>query len=47
MWGMAARLTDAQIAMIADYYATQRPVDGDAKSKWVRLPHRFSPLGWS
>ena len=29
MWGMAARLTDAQVASIADYYARQPPVDGD------------------
>lgn len=29
MWGMAARLTDAQVASIADYYASQPPVDGE------------------
>lgn len=26
MWGMAARLTDAQISLIADYYGAQQPV---------------------
>jgi cytochrome c553 len=29
MWGMSARLTDAQIASIADYYAAEPPFDGD------------------
>jgi cytochrome c553 len=30
MWGMAARLTDAQVVSIADYYAAQPPVRGEA-----------------
>jgi cytochrome c553 len=29
MWGMAARLTDAQIAGVAAYYASQPPVPGE------------------
>jgi cytochrome c553 len=32
MWGMAARLTDAQIAGIATYYAAQRAVAGQPDS---------------
>jgi cytochrome c553 len=32
MWGMAARLTDAQIAAIADYYAAQPPVPGEPEA---------------
>jgi cytochrome c553 len=44
MWGMAARLTDAQAAAIADYYATQPPVDGetDPSAQVTVGPHIYA-----
>jgi cytochrome c553 len=48
MWGMAARLTDAQIAAIANYYAAQPPVPGEPEASpqaaaGVRSSCRASP----